>query len=313
MLTCAKRFAQIVATAWVFCCLVTSSGGASAQDYADANVPSLVVVPLEDGGKCNGDGTQSFPLETAQEAFDAGIDKMPVPFHGNTVDWVLRFGTLAPRRRSETASAYAARRQSFRSEVFAFIPGNHDFEYDRTSETLTVTVRPAFARVTSKPDYYFTAFDIHRTKLPSITRAGATTWSRNDRPSVSERGAVLSTKRVSIQTQIITNESQFNVSNPPLMFVLKMSRARAKLAKSNLTVALVCMPRLEQYEPAGDVEMPEATSVDRKIDHSGQSTDERTTFFVALRCNLLQVWLFDRVTGEVYGRFTPQGVFVPRE
>lgn len=312
MFTCAKRFTQTVAIAWVLCCPLTSSGGyrAPARDHADTNGELPVVAPHEDGGQRNGEGARS--RETEQEAFDTGIARLPVPFQGNTVDWVLRFGALAPRRRSETASDYAARRQSFRSEVFAFIPANHDSAYDRASETLTVTVRPAAARVTSKPGDYFTAFDIHRTKLPPITRAGPATWSKNDRPSASERGAVLSTKLAFVQTQIITSESAVDVPTP-LVFVLKMSRDRAKPAQSNLRVALVCMPRLEQYEPAGDVAMPEATGVDRKIDRSGQSTDERTTFFVALRCNLLQVWLFDRTTGEVYGRFTPNGVFVPRE
>ena len=91
-----------------------------------------------------------------------------------------------------------------------------------------------------------------------------------------------------------------------------MPRNRAKSVRSNLRLALVCMPRLTQFESAKNVSLPEATGVDLDLDGNVQLPDERITYFVALRCNLLQVWLFDRRTGEVYGRYTPQGAFVPR-
>ena len=242
---------------------------------------------------------------TSQPSFDVGVAKLPVQFKGNTVEWVLRYPTLAPRGASETNSEYAARRRAFRSEVFAFVIDRFESDYDRAAGMLTVTVRPATRDGTSAAGYY-SIFDVHREKLSVSTRAGPTKWSRNDRPVANERGAVLSAQRQWKQTQIVTNEGRYDGSLQPLVFRLKTQRSR------DLRVALVCMPRLEQFAPAGDETVPEATRVDLKADGSFQQADENVTYFVALRCNLLQVWLFDFKTGEVFGRFTPQGVFVPR-
>lgn len=257
-------------------------------------------------------GVESQP-ETAQAAFDAGTAKLTVPFRGNTVEWVLRFGTLAPRSGSETSSDYAARQRAFRSEVFAFVLDTHQSIYLRATETLTVRLYPATTRVGARSGPSCPAFDVHRTKLPPITRAGPTQWSREQRPIASERNPVLATTRVLKQTQIVTSESTLDISMQPLAFALKIPVARAKAVESNLRVALVCMPRFTQFAPAREASMPEATGIDLRVDGSGQFPDETITYFVALRCNLLQVWLFDRKTGEVYGRFTPQGVFVPRD
>jgi len=244
--------------------------------------------------------------ETAEAAFDVGVAKLPARFEGNTVEWVLRFGTLAPRSASETNAQYAARRRAFRSEVFAFVLDRHQASYDRAAETLTVSVRPATQAGTSTPGYY-TVFDVHRKKLAVSSRAGPSKWSRNDRPVANERGAVLSTQRLWKQTQIVTNEGGHDGSIVPLVFRLRTQRNR------DLRVAFVCMPRFEQFEPAGDDTVPEATHVDLKLDGSFRLPDENATYFVALRCNLLQVWLFDFKTGAVFGRFTPQGAFVPRD
>lgn len=243
---------------------------------------------------------------TAQPSFDAGVAKLPAQFKGNTVEWVFRHATLAPRGASETDAEYAARRRAFRSEVFAFVLDRFESSYDRAAGTLTVTVRPSTHDGTSAAGYY-SIFDVHREKLSVSTRAGPTKWSRNDRPVANERGAVLATQRLWKQTQIVTNEGRYDGSLQPLVFRLKTQRPR------DLRVALVCMPRLEQFTPAGDATLPEATRVALKADGSFQMADENVTYFVALRCNLLQVWLFDFKTGEVFGRFTPQGVSVPRD
>ena len=242
--------------------------------------------------------------ETAQPAFDVGVSRLPVQFKGNTVEWVLRFATLAPRGASETDPEYTARRRAFRSEVFAFVVDRFESSYDRAGGMLTVTVRPATHGGT--PAGYYSVFDVHREKLSVSSRAGPSKWSRNDRPLPNERGAVLATQRLWKQTQIVTNEGRYDGSLQPLVFRLKTQRSR------DLRVAMVCMPRLDQFEPAGDATVPEATRVDLNADGSFQLADENVTYFVALRCNLLQVWLFDFKTGEVFGRFTPQGVFVPR-
>jgi len=284
MLVTMRLFARTVALACVFCFFA--------------------------GADQNGD--QSRP-ETAQAAFDAGTARLTVPFRGNTVEWVLRFGTLAPKSGSETNADYAARQRAFRSEVFAFVLDTHHSGYDRATETLTVRLYPVTTRVGSTAGLSYPAFDVHRTKLPPITRAGPTQWSRNQRPIASERNPVLATTRVSKLAQIVIAESALDVSMQPLTFSLEVAPDRAKAVKSNLRVVLVCMPRFAQFEPAREVAMPEATGVDRRVDGSAQLSDESVTYFVALRCNLLQVWLFDHRTGEVYGRFTPQGVFVPRD
>jgi hypothetical protein len=250
--------------------------------------------------------------ELAQAAFDVGTERMPVRFQGNTVEWVLRYGTLAPRNAFESDSDYAARRRAFRSEVFAFVPDHFEIRYDRAAEAIIVLVRPAITPVDPRGGDSLPAFDVRRTKLSVATHAGPPRWSRNDRPVAAERGAVLSTTRVWRQTQIVMNDGMFNTFVQPLAFKLHVPRDRTAAVKSNLHVALICMPRLDQYELAGDAVMPEATGIEVKIDGASLFPDQSITYLLALKCTLLQVWLFDFRTGEVYGRFTPQGVHVPR-
>jgi hypothetical protein len=253
------------------------------------------------------------PPEMAQAAFDVGVMRLPAQFQGNTVEWVLRFGTLAPRGTFETADEYAARRRKFRSEVFAFVPERYDLDLKPAAGSVVVTVYPGVTRIGAGPDYHISAFDIHRTKLRVSSRAGPAKWSRNDRPIASERGAVLAEQRVWKQTQIVVSEPGVEFSSAPLTFALPASPDSRKVKKGDLRVALVCMPRLEQYDRARDAPIAEATGVDRTREGSYQLQDERTTVFVALRVRLLQVWMFSRSTGQVYGRFTPQGAFVPRD
>lgn len=245
--------------------------------------------------------------EAAEASFDVGVSKVPARFRGNSIEWILRFGTLAPRSASESVSAYTTRRRAFRSEVFALVPDRYDSSYDRGAETLTVTVRPTTTQTGVPASGYYTIYDIHREKLAVSTQAGPSKWSRNDRPVAAERGAVLATRRIWKQTQIVTNEGRYDGSLQPLVLKAKLPRKRVADAR----ILLVCMPRLDQYESAGDPAIPEATGADFQADGSAQFSDHNVTYFVALRCNLLQVWLFDFTTGEIWGRFTPQGVFVP--
>lgn len=249
---------------------------------------------------------ESSSRETAQAAFDVGIATLPRHFTGNTVDWVLRFGTLAPRTSLEPFADYVARRRAFRSEVFAFVLDKHELQYNRTNETMLVTIQPALTRVESKPGHFFNAIDVHRTRLSARSHAGPSQWTREQRPIASERNAVLSTKREWKQTQLV-------VADQPLAFALKMPRDRVRKTNAALRVAVVCMPDFEQFAPAGHPAMRDATGVEVQVDGSGQFPDETITYYIALRTTLLQVWLFNRSTGEVYGRYTPAGAIVPRD
>ncbi len=253
------------------------------------------------------------PPEMAQAAFDVGVTKLPAQFQGNTVDWVLRFGTLAPRTTFETNDEYAARRLKFRSEVFAFVPDRYELHSGPAGGPVVVTIHAGITRINSAPLHEMGAFDIHRTKVRVSSRAGPATWSRNDRPVASERGAVLAEQRLWKQTQIVVSEPGVEFSSAPLTFALPASPDSRKVKKGDLRVALICMPRLEQYGVARGAPIAEATGVQTTREGSFQLKDERTTVFVTLRVRLLQVWLFSRSTGEVYGRFTPQGAIVPRD
>jgi len=252
------------------------------------------------------------PPETAQAAFDVGVAKLPARFQGNTVEWVLRFGSLAPRTAFETNDEYASRRRAFRSEVFAFVPDRYDLRSGPAGGPVVVTLHDSTTSINAPP-HDIGAFDIHRTKVRVRSRAGPATWSRNDRPVAAERGAVLAEQRVWKQTQIVVSEPGIEFSSAPLTFVLPASPDARRLQKGDLRVALICMPRLEQYGLVRDAPIAEATGVQTTREGSFQLEDERTTAFVALRVRLLQVWLFSHSTGEVYARFTPQGAIVPRD
>lgn len=252
------------------------------------------------------------PPEMAQSAFDVGVSKLPAQFQGNTVDWVLRFGTLAPRTAFETNDEYVARRRKFRSEVFAFVPDRYDLDSMPAAGSVVVTVRPEVTHV-KDPPYDISAFAIHRTKVRISSRAGPAEWSKSDRPVASERGAVLVEQRVWKQTQIVISERGVEFSNAPLTFTLPASPDSRKVKKKDLRVALICMPRLEQYGLAREAPIAEATGVRTTREGSYELKNESTTAYVTLRVRLLQVWLFSRSTGEVYGRFTPQGAIVPRD
>ncbi|HEV7242084.1 MAG TPA: hypothetical protein VGQ36_22835 [Thermoanaerobaculia bacterium] len=248
------------------------------------------------------------PPEIAQAAFDVGVAKLPLKFQGNTVEWVLQFGTLAPQTAFETPDEYAARRQKFRSEVFAFVLDGDDVDSERAAESLVVTVLPSVSRIGAR---VISAFDVRRTKVAVSSRAGPAAWTRSARPIPAERGAVLATRRVWKQTQIVTSERTLEFSSRRLTFTLPMPRDR--VGRSDVRVAFVCMPRLDQYDVLRDAPVSPATGATSAFDGSYRFQDEETTVFVALRVRLLQVWLFNRSTGEVYGRFTPEGVFVPRD
>jgi hypothetical protein len=166
-----------------------------------------------------------------------------------------------------------------------------------------------------EPGAYGATFNISRTKLPPSSRAGPERSSpaiRSDSriPRPFERGAVTVTKRTWKQTQIVVTESaaSFKVAYLPLVFAVKMPPDRAKRAKSSLRVAFVCIPAVEQYQPLGDPSVPEATAYEFTEDRPGEFSDQKVTYYTTLRAELIQVWLFDQSTGEVYGRYTPPAV-----
>jgi hypothetical protein len=258
----------------------------------------------------------------AESAFDVGAKVLPISFQGNTVAWVVRHGTLAPRR-TETNAEYDARRRSFHSETFAFVLDRQPYTYDRLSETATIRIYPAFPGFHNGHASDFAAFNIKRLKRSPTSRAGPARptsgltdrdrASRGAQASAFEAGAVTAIKRSRIQTQVIVTESSasFKPSYAPLVFTAKVPLARAKNAKSNLRVVFVCVPAEEQYGPIGDPDVPEATGRDSGRGGVSDFSDEEITYYIGLRAALIQVWLFDQSTGEVYGRYTPSSEPVP--
>jgi hypothetical protein len=216
----------------------------------------------------------------AQAAFDVTREQLPVPFEGNSVAWVLRYGT--------------------RTETFAFVLEERRYAYDRATGTATVSID---STVTFEKGAMLRAYDVARTKLPPSTRAGPRRESLTTRPGVFDRGPLTVTKRVYRQTQIVAPDV-----TSASVFTVKIPAARAKHAKASLRVALICVPAAEQYASLGDPTVPEATGGD-VVSGAGvrDFTDEQVTYYVALRADVTQVWLFDRATGEVYGRYAPSG------
>jgi hypothetical protein len=251
-----------------------------------------------------------------ESAFDPSLKELPVHFEGNTMGWVLRYGTLAPKSGMETSREFEERRRSFRAETYAFVLDQYQFSYDRATETATVKIPTYFPRMAKEPGAYGATFNISRTKLPPTSRAGPERSSpviRSDPrrvPQPFERGAVTVTKRTWKQTQIVATESpaSFKVAYLPLVFAVKMPPDLARRAKSSLRVAFVCIPAMEQYQPIGDPSVPEATDYEFTEGRPGQFSDQQVTYSITLRAELIQVWLFDQSTGEVYGRFTPPAV-----
>jgi hypothetical protein len=86
----------------------------------------------------------------------------------------------------------------------------------------------------------------------------------------------------------------------------KLPRDRARLVKPNLRIAFICSPKPEQFEPATPSDVKGATGYDIS-EATIDSPTESWTYYVALRADLRQIWAFDRSTGQVYGRFLPNG------
>lgn len=105
------------------------------------------------------------------------------------------------------------------------------------------------------------------------------------------------------QTQIVTSEAGSGYS---LAVQFRRAPDQAKLDKSRLGIAFVCATSPVQLPTVYDAAVPEATGVDTV----GMPGNQQRTYYVALRAELLQIWIFDRPTGDVYGRFTPNGVLI---
>jgi hypothetical protein len=69
---------------------------------------------------------------------------------------------------------------------------------------------------------------------------------------------------------------------------------------------LICLPKTEQYASEKLAPVEGATGY-RHTEPTIDEPDEMWWYYVSLRVDLLQVWIFDRATGEVYGRFLPTG------
>jgi hypothetical protein len=242
---------------------------------------------------------------TTQSTFDVTRKVLPVPFEGNTIEWVVQYGTVTPKSEFETSAAYDARRQWYRPETYAFVLDEQPAVYDRATETLTVRMYPVLVLVRGAQSLV-TGFNIRRTKLPPSSRSGPDRSSRTIRPGVFDRSPVTSIKRTSIQTQITLAASaeSFPDAYEPLVLKVTLSAERAKRAQSNLQVAFVCIPAEEQHPRIGDTSVPEATGREEDQNRRGDFADETIRYSVALRAHLIQVWLFDRTTGEVFARHT---------
>jgi hypothetical protein len=154
--------------------------------------------------------------------FDVATKKLPVPFVGNTVEWVRTKMSTAPKGEFETTAEYEARLSTAQSETYAFVPEDPYFKYDADTETVSLTIYPSTTRVGSKPAHYFKPINIHSKKLSESEYLGTNAFG----------ASVTVTKTSSKQTQIVTYEtpSVLSAQHDAIKLSLKMPRDRARTA-----------------------------------------------------------------------------------
>jgi len=234
-----------------------------------------------------------------ETSFDDTVARLPPAFTGNTVEWVLKNRTIPPKGEFETSAEYNQRLETFQSELYAFVPTElPNFEYNADTETFTAKIYPGVTEVQSRIGWYFRPFGVHRTKLSESTYVGSNAYGAK----------ALVTKAKWKLTQVVVEETEdiLQHSFDSIDISFKIARDRARLAKSDLRILLLCSPKPEQFEPAAPVDVTGATGYDiskATID----SPTEQWIYYVALRADLRQIWVFDRSSGQVYGRFFPSG------
>ena len=240
------------------------------------------------------------PKAAAEKPFDLTLVKLPVPFSGNSVEWVLKRHGIAPKGEFETTAEYEDRVKAFQAQTYAFVRTEPEaFVYDADSETFTTRIYSGSTDVHSKIGWYFRAFDIHEKKLSESSYVGSNAFGAK----------ALVTKTKWKRTQIVTDDTEdiLALNRDPIDLSLNVPRDRARAVKPNLRVALICSPRLDQFSPDPDSGVTGATGYDI-YEATIDNPSERWIYYTALRVDLLQIWVFDRATGEVYGRFSPQGL-----
>jgi hypothetical protein len=231
--------------------------------------------------------------------FDDTIAKLPPAFAGNTVEWVLKNRTIPPKGEFETTAEYNERLEKFQSELYIFVPNEPEsFDYDADAETFSAKIYPSVTDVHSRIGWYFRPFDVHRTTLSESTYVGSNAFGAK----------ALVTKTKSKVTQVVVSETEdiLRHSFDSINISFKLPRDRARSVKPNLRLAFICSPKAEQFEPATPSDAKGATGYDIS-EATLDSPTERWTYYVALRAELRQIWVFDRSTGEVFGRFFPNG------
>jgi hypothetical protein len=256
--------------------------------------------------KKGGPSKSSKPVAKAKVAaakpetpFDDTVAKFPPAFGGNTVEWVLKHRTIPPKGEFETTAEYNQRLEKFQSELYVFVPDEpENFEYDADAETFSAKIYPDITNVHSRIGWYFRPFDIHQTKLSESTYVGSNAFGAE----------ALVTKTKSKVTQLVVSETEdiLRYSFDSIDISFKLPRDRARSVKPNLRVAFICSPKPEQFAPATPSDVNGATGYDIS-EATIDSPTERWTYYVALRAELRQIWVFDRSTGEVFGRFLPNG------
>lgn len=234
-----------------------------------------------------------------EKPFDDTVAKLPAAFAGNTVEWVLKNRTIPAKGEFETSAEYNQRLEKFKSELYAFVPNEpENFDYDADTETFAAEIYPGITDVHSRSGWYFRPFDVHRTKLSEATYVGSNAFGAK----------ALVTKTKSKLTQVVISETEdiLHHSFDSIDISFKLPRDTARSVKPNLRIAFICSPKPEQFEPATPSDVKGATGYaisDATID----SPTESWTYYVALRADLRQIWVFDRSTGQVLGRFLPDG------
>jgi hypothetical protein len=147
---------RILATTAALCIVVTSHAS-----------PAQTKTPAQAKAKSSSKTSKvNATTPKPETVFDDSLAKLPKAFAGNTVEWVLKNRTIPSKGEFETTAEYERRLQTFKAELYAFVPNEPEsFEYDADSEAFSTSIYPGSTDVHSKLGRYFRPFDIHRTKL----------------------------------------------------------------------------------------------------------------------------------------------------
>jgi hypothetical protein len=223
--------------------------------------------------------------------FDSSLKKLPPRYAGASILAALHVFSVRPKSEFETSAEYQARFHKLPWDVYAFVVPQRftTVEYDADTETLTVGIDAI------TPAIGFTEADSAGIEL--------------DRRNEHERKYLGSNAfGASIAVTEHSYDSYSLVTGQTSLPTLKLNVPRNTAPAAKQTVRVLVVTGLDSSSVIeGTYEVLKDATGFRHMKPTFDDPTEVTIYDRSLRTQVIELWMFDWATGEILGRFNPNG------